>query len=176
MIRNLFIRTTSGVFSICPCWDNRPDPSVEVCAVYCRRLLWRRSSSSPHGGASYPPRADVVCQLFFLGSAIALSLWLNAIWIPILWFVSPRDGFLGTQGTHVLRPTALRKFVFFPHNTCCHYEYHEHPYVPCWALPNIRDPSTPTVTMGELFASFLVGNPSRNDNSDRSRQVQEGLI
>jgi fatty acid desaturase len=133
-------------------------------------------------------RADMISQFSFLGFAIALSVWLNALWVPILWFVSLGTVFwtifririwtehVGTPGTHVLRPTALQKFIFLPHNTWCHYEHHEHPYVPCWALPSIRDPATPTVTMRELFASFLVGNPSGKDHSNQSRQVQEGLI
>jgi fatty acid desaturase len=133
-------------------------------------------------------RIDMMGQMCFLGTAVTLLVWLEAIWILVLWFVSLGTVFwtifririwtehVGTEGTHVLRPTALQKFIFLPHNTWCHYEHHEHPSVPCWVLPDIRDPNMPTVTMRELFASFLVGNAHGRDHSERSRRVQEGLV
>ena len=89
---------------------------------------------------------DVVEQLLYLAAVFAVCLYFQAWWIPLLWFVTLGTVFwsifrvriwtehIGTDGTHVLNPTPLQKFFLVPHNTWCHYEHHEHPNVPCWAL------------------------------------------
>ena len=192
MIRNSSIRITSGAFSTFPYPGQWPVPihpwkfALFIVGDFFRRRLPHLLMAARLTRAR--ARADVICQLSFVGAAVALCVLLKAAWIPILWFVSLGTIFwtifririwtehVGTQGTHVLRPTALQKFIFLPHNTWCHYEHHEHPHVPCWALPSIRHPATPTVTLRQLFASFLMGDPAVNDHSERSRQVQEGLI
>jgi fatty acid desaturase len=62
----------------------------------------------------------------------------------------------GIYGTHRFHPTWWQRYIFFPHNTWCHYEHHKWSTVPLVNLPSARllDTSVPVVTMGEVFRAI----------------------
>lgn len=89
---------------------------------------------------------------------IALSLlhwwkgWDAVFWISLVWITSTFTSFItifhmrmllehhGTDysGTHRIKATRLQKLLLLPHNTHCHYEHHEYPYIPFWRLEDAR--------------------------------------
>jgi fatty acid desaturase len=108
----------------------------------------------------------VVLWLTFL----ALTLWLNCLWIFGLWAWSVVTGFwavfrvrtwtehvevppCGKETSHRFSAGRLARFFFFPHNTYCHYEHHKWPQVPYYNLLKIRniDNSRPIRSLAELF-------------------------
>jgi hypothetical protein len=69
----------------------------------------------------------------------------------------------GTDSTHRLRANWLERFLFFPHNTFCHFEHHHWPTVPSWNLPKARERYTgpePIVTLKELLDQWAGATPS----------------
>jgi fatty acid desaturase len=46
---------------------------------------------------------------------------------------------VGTDSTHRVRLNFFQRFLFAPHNTWLHWEHHEHPAVPFWQLPVLRE-------------------------------------
>ena len=59
----------------------------------------------------------------------------------------------GKESSHRFTPGPIGRFLFFPHNTYCHYEHHKWPQIPYYNLPKLRelDTSRPVQPLGELF-------------------------
>lgn len=115
-------------------------------------------------------------RLVFL---IPITLWafcfvtfgmVGLLWIPLLWSVSIITGFYsvfrvrtfsehvgvpkaGKETSHRFHPGTIFRFLFFPHNTWCHYEHHKWPQVPYYNLPKLRklDSTKPILPLSELF-------------------------
>jgi fatty acid desaturase len=107
----------------------------------------------------------------------ALTFWLDSLWVFYLWIWSIVAGFWavfrirtwtehvgieprGKETSHRFSPGWdpdspgwLGKFLFFPHNTFCHYEHHKFPQVPYYNLPALRkvEASRPVTPLGGLF-------------------------
>lgn len=107
----------------------------------------------------------------------AVTWYFGALWIFFLWLWSIVAGFWsvfrirtwtehvgveprGKETSHRFSPGWLSgspgligKFLFFPHNTFCHYEHHKYPQVPYYHLPGVRavEQSRPVLPLGELF-------------------------
>ena len=45
---------------------------------------------------------------------------------------------VGTDDTHRVHLNVFQRALFAPHNIWIHWEHHEHPSVPYWALPDVR--------------------------------------
>jgi len=106
---------------------------------------------------------DALGPACMIGGISVLSWWLGFWWIPVLWFVSLATAFwasfrmrlwtehVGADHTHRLYAPWWARFLFLPHNTWHHWEHHEHPAVPCWALPSLREPDAQVISVSELF-------------------------
>ncbi|HSJ02993.1 MAG TPA: fatty acid desaturase, partial [Verrucomicrobium sp.] len=107
----------------------------------------------------------------------AVCYFSNSLWVFYLWVWSIITGFWavfrirtwtehvgvepqGKETSHRFSPGwdphspgVLGKFLFFPHNTYCHYEHHKYPQVPYYHLPALRklEESRPVSALGELF-------------------------
>jgi len=46
---------------------------------------------------------------------------------------------VGVTGTHRIHVNKWQRWLFAPHNTWMHWEHHQHPQVPFWQLPKLRD-------------------------------------
>ena len=59
----------------------------------------------------------------------------------------------GKESSHRFMSGPVGRFLFFPHNTWCHYEHHKWPQIPYYNLPALReaDTSRPVQPVGELF-------------------------
>jgi fatty acid desaturase len=62
----------------------------------------------------------------------------------------------GKETSHRFVVGLLSRFLFFPHNTWCHYEHHKWPQVPFYNLPQLRklDSSKPILRFHGLFPFF----------------------
>ncbi len=109
--------------------------------------------------------------------------WFAYRWIFYLWVGSLLTGFwavfrvrtwyehvglelAGKEGTHRFRASPLLRFLFFPHNTHCHYEHHRWASVPYYNLPKLRSyvGGRPVLSSLEVLLRFpqcdgLVGSP-----------------
>ena len=95
-------------------------------------------------------------------------LWVLGVWLVSLvtsfWAVFRVRAFTehvcvpsnGKMSSHRFTAGPLTRFVFFPHNTWCHYEHHQWPQVPFYNLPKLRklDDSKPVLQLRELFPLF----------------------
>ncbi|HVA51216.1 MAG TPA: fatty acid desaturase [Pirellulales bacterium] len=84
--------------------------------------------------------------LFWSGIAFA-AYWCGLLWAVLLWHAAFLTSFWaffrlraytehwGTTGTHRCRPRWWQR-AFLPHNTWAHFEHHERPDLPFWALPH----------------------------------------
>lgn len=63
---------------------------------------------------------------------------------------------IAIEGTHRFHANALMRYVFFPHNTWCHYEHHRWPNVPYYLLPQARSelPDEPVVSLSDVLKRF----------------------
>jgi fatty acid desaturase len=63
----------------------------------------------------------------------------------------------GKETSHRFKPGLLSRFLFFPHNTFCHYEHHKWPQVPYYYLPKVRelDKGKPVIAISGLFPAKL---------------------
>jgi fatty acid desaturase len=85
----------------------------------------------------------------------SVSVYFGAAWVFGLWCWSILTGFwavfrirtwfehvgletAGRHGSHRFHANGLMRFLFFPHNTHCHYEHHLYPQVPYSNLPKLR--------------------------------------
>ena len=110
--------------------------------------------------------------LFWL-ALLALAHWLDAVWVPLLLLWSVASGFWavfrvrtwtehvgadasGSASSHRFHAGPLARFLFFPHNTYCHFEHHMHPQVPYYNLPAVRErtPGRPVLSLRELFGQL----------------------
>ncbi|MDB6075131.1 MAG: hypothetical protein JWO89_2771 [Verrucomicrobiaceae bacterium] len=59
----------------------------------------------------------------------------------------------GKETSHRFITGPIGRFLFFPHNTFCHYEHHKWPQIPYYNLPKLRamDASRPVQPLGDLF-------------------------
>lgn len=93
--------------------------------------------------------------ILFYATFLAVTLHVDAFWVFALWCWSIVAGFwavfrirtwfehvglenAGREGSHRFSANALERFIFFPHNTNCHYEHHLYPQVPYSNLPALR--------------------------------------
>jgi len=60
---------------------------------------------------------------------------------------------VGTPSSHRFIADSFSRYFFFPYKTDHHFEHHEWPSIPWYALPDVRlkDRVTPIQTMGQLF-------------------------
>jgi fatty acid desaturase len=126
-------------------------------AVFPRTKPWRML---------YPA---VLWACFFL-----ICYQLDALWVAGLWTWSVVVGFWavfrvrtwtehvglpmeGKETSHRFEPGLLGRFLFFPHNTFCHYEHHKWPQVPYYNLPKVReiDQGKPVMKLSGLFPATL---------------------
>jgi fatty acid desaturase len=117
--------------------------------------------------------------LRFLGPLVAWGLFFlityhyGALWIFWLWIWSLVAGFWtvfrirtwtehvgvepdGKGTSHRFEAGPLSRFLFFPHNTFCHYEHHKWPRIPYHNLPALRelvDQAKPVLPLRSLFPS-----------------------
>lgn len=63
---------------------------------------------------------------------------------------------VGSAGTHRFTAHPLLRYVFFPHNTWCHFEHHRWPYVSYQYLPAARcfERATPIVSLAALTRAW----------------------
>jgi len=56
-------------------------------------------------------------------------------------------------GTHRVQLTGWQQFLFSPHNIGVHWEHHNHPHVPFWQLPALREQlkEEPIITFSHLL-------------------------
>jgi len=126
----------------------------------------------------------------------AVTIWTDSFWIFGLWVWSLVAGFwavfrvrtwyehvglenAGREGSHRFSANPLIRFLFFPHNTHCHYEHHRWPGVPYYNLPGLRAlvGGRPVLKAADVFDRFdecdgSVGEaqlrPSRSSHSSLS--------
>jgi fatty acid desaturase len=103
----------------------------------------------------------------------AVSWWFDFLWVLALWLGSLLTGFwavfrvrtwyehvglerAGREGTHRFRANPLVRFLFFPHNTQCHYEHHRWPGIPYYNLPKLRSAvaGRPILTAWQVLVRF----------------------
>ncbi len=103
----------------------------------------------------------------------SLTIWLDCFWVFGVWTWSLLTAFwaifrfrtwyehvgleqAGQEGTHRFSANPVVRFLFFPHNTHCHYEHHRWPSVPYYNLPALRDlvKERPVLTSNEVFVRF----------------------
>jgi fatty acid desaturase len=68
----------------------------------------------------------------------------------------------GREGSHRIHAGPVTRFLFFPHNTYCHYEHHLSPQVPYHNLPKMREmlvakeggEGRPVLSLRELLSQF----------------------
>ncbi len=173
----------AGVYRDQPTW-------MKIAVLYVGDLLgfglfnafgfWKRVRPRRRLQALGPPLAlGTIITIGF----IELGLW----WVPALWAWSLFTGFYAafrvrTFTEHVAVPWSgkytshrfaagwLTRFLFFPHNTFCHYEHHKWPQVPCYNLPRLRnlDTSKPILRLRDLFP--IVASPRRVNSSTLEEQ------
>lgn len=70
---------------------------------------------------------------------------------------------VGIAGTHRFAAHPLFRYVFFPHNTWCHYEHHRWPYVSYQHLPDARhfERATPIVSLAALTRAWQTQRGAR---------------
>lgn len=87
---------------------------------------------------------------------LAAGIWFAALLTSFWGFHRLRTWIehVGTDSTHRVRANWWQRIVITPHGSWSHYEHHDHPAVPYWSRHELRPASAPTVSMGELFASF----------------------
>lgn len=92
-------------------------------------------------------------------------LWVLGVWsislVTSFWAVFRVRAFTehvsvppsGKESSHRFTAGPFARFVFFPHNTWCHYEHHKWPQVPFYTLPELRklDDTKPVLQLRELF-------------------------
>jgi fatty acid desaturase len=63
---------------------------------------------------------------------------------------------IGINGTYRFQAPLLARYLFFPHNTWCHYEHHKWPSVAWHKLAQARtyDAEFPVMGLSELFRNF----------------------
>jgi fatty acid desaturase len=73
--------------------------------------------------------------------------WTEHVAVPEPWNT-------GKQNSHRFETGWMARFLFFPHNTHCHYEHHQWPQVPYYNLPLLREHlhSRPVMHVSKLFA------------------------
>jgi fatty acid desaturase len=103
-------------------------------------------------------------------SLFAVTVWLGMTWVFRLWVWSIAAGFRavfrvrtwtenvavpanGKETSHRFSAGWLTRFLFFPHNTYCHYEHHKWPQVRYYNLPALRglDEAKPETPFLDLF-------------------------
>jgi fatty acid desaturase len=96
------------------------------------------------------------------------QLWILGVWalslVTAFWAVFRVRAFTehvavdwnGHASSHRFRAGWIARFLFFPHNTWCHFEHHKYPQVPFYNLPALRklDGTKPTVHFLRLFPLF----------------------
>ena len=107
----------------------------------------------------------------------------------ILFFVSKPTAFwavfrlrvymehVGTDRTHRVHLNHFQRFLFAPHNTWLHWEHHEHPAVPFWQLPLLRQRNreTPVMRYSDVLKSrhaVPAGMPSGRGRSPVAAPVE----
>ncbi len=102
-----------------------------------------------------------------------VTIWFDCFWVFGVWTWSLLTGFwaifrfrtwyehvgleqAGQEGTHRFSANPVVRFLFFPHNTHCHYEHHRWPSVPYYNLPALREfvKERPVLTSKEVFVRF----------------------
>lgn len=100
-------------------------------------------------------RSSYAGPVLFYALFLVTSLYLDATWVFIVWCWSIVGGFWavfrmrtwfehvglenhGPFGSHRISANPVIRFLFFPHNTHCHFEHHLHPQVPQSNLPELR--------------------------------------
>lgn len=97
------------------------------------------------------------------------TLWIGAIWVvslyTSLWAIVRFRSITehsGPEKTIRFQPGFLLKHLFFPHNTWCHYEHHNKPFVPSYNLPLLRtlyNTDVPVLNVKQLF-TYLENVPA----------------
>jgi fatty acid desaturase len=101
---------------------------------------------------------------------LGVTIYYDAVWVFFLWLWSLVAGFWavfrirtwtehvgvepsGKDSSHRFITGPVCRFLFFPHNTFCHYEHHKWPQVPYYNLPELRkfDKARPVLQMKDLF-------------------------
>lgn len=110
--------------------------------------------------------ADRLGPLLVWGPAIFAAYYWNLWWVLGVWIFCLATSFwaasririwsehIGTEGTLRFKANLLERFLFFPHNTWCHYEHHQWQNIPCRLLPKARllDGDEPVI---ESFGALL---------------------
>lgn len=81
---------------------------------------------------------------------------------------------MGIKGTHRFSVNPVVAYIWFPHNTWCHYEHHRWPYVPYYSLPATRGKdvalSVNTVTgILTLFEETNLRESTKEKNAEQHR-------
>jgi fatty acid desaturase len=106
----------------------------------------------------------------------AVTIYTGHPWILLLWTYSIVTGFWavfrirtwtehihvreeGKENSHRFSANPIARFLFFPHNTHCHYEHHIWPQVPYYHLPLTRslNKHRPVRPLGQLFTESRPG-------------------
>jgi len=122
--------------------------------------------------AVFPYRKPVrfLGPILLWGAFAAIAISSGNLWILLLWIYAIITGFwavfrirtwaehievgeTGKENSHRFSASSVTRFLFFPHNTFCHYEHHIWSQVPYYNLPRIRSLSKhrPVRPLGELF-------------------------
>lgn len=94
--------------------------------------------------------------LYICGLGFAAVIWFAALGTSFWGFHRLRTWteHIGTESTHRVRANWWQRILITPHCSWSHYEHHAHPSVPFWRRHELREKEAPTMSMGELFASF----------------------
>jgi len=99
------------------------------------------------GAKIYELLLPFICWGVFIG----IFVYIDKAIIPIVYslsvicflnfFIHMRGRFehLKTHSTHRYNSPRIINYLFFPHNTWCHYEHHKYPSIPFYNLPKARD-------------------------------------
>jgi len=121
-------------------------------------------------------------------TAFGVAYACGALWVPTLVLWSLLTGFWavfrirtwsehvgapdrGNESSHRFSAGPLARFLFFPHNTFCHYEHHRYPQVPYYALPELRqriEDGPPVISLPELFRGIAERSPSVGATESRA--------
>lgn len=116
---------------------------------------------------------------------IAISLYLNALWIPALWYASLLTTFMmffrlrtwmehqGSEGTHRIKLNWLEGLIFAPHNSWHHYEHHSFPTVPFFRLGKLRSilGEEGIVSLSELARQYTVSKRIRSGTALKTSKI-----
>lgn len=126
------------------------------------RLLWVIRPNNPMELAGLILWWSMVGGILVITGHAAAILIIIASLLTTFWSVFRLRAWfehMGIKGTHRFSVNSFVAYIWFPHNTWCHYEHHRWPFVPYYHLPRIRnmESSTDVQSVTDIFSFFSHG-------------------